>query len=63
LKDSDIPHCTKFQQLIIDAWDKYFAAIKLELAISTAQGQILFTSDVWSDSKLPSFLAVTEHWI
>ncbi|KAG2134743.1 hypothetical protein BD769DRAFT_1665205 [Suillus cothurnatus] len=61
LKDSHISHRTKFWQLIIDAWDEYFTAIKLDLA--AAQGQISFTSDIWSNAKLRPFLAVTAHWI
>jgi hypothetical protein len=77
LKDSHISHRTKFWQLIIDAWDEYFTAIKLDLAVSVwlpivysiliclqaAQGQISFTSDIWSNAKLRPFLAVTAHWI
>ncbi|KAG2062389.1 hypothetical protein BDR06DRAFT_1016327 [Suillus hirtellus] len=33
LKDSDILHHSKLQQLIIDAWNEYFAAIKLDLTL------------------------------
>ncbi|KAG2132119.1 uncharacterized protein EDB93DRAFT_1255305 [Suillus bovinus] len=61
LKESDIPHRSKFWQLIIEAWNEYFTAIKLDLA--TAQGRISFTSDIWSDSKLHPFLALIAHWI
>ncbi|KAG2045865.1 hypothetical protein BDR06DRAFT_1015234 [Suillus hirtellus] len=36
IKDSDIPHSIKFWQIIINAWDEYFTAIKCDLA--AAQG-------------------------
>jgi hypothetical protein len=31
--------------------------------LQAAQGQISFTFDIWSDSQLCPFLAVTAHWI
>ncbi|KAG1731313.1 uncharacterized protein EDB91DRAFT_1252174 [Suillus paluster] len=43
LNDSDICHRTKLWELILDAFDDYFEALKSDLA--KAQGKILFTSD------------------
>ncbi|KIM74583.1 hypothetical protein PILCRDRAFT_56406, partial [Piloderma croceum F 1598] len=46
---------------IIVAWKDYFATLKLELA--AAAGKISFTGDLWSDSNLRPFLALTAHWL
>lgn len=77
LQDTDIFHRTKIRELILQAFDEYFAVLKLDLAVSvqlsripqisdifqTAQGKVSFTSDMWSNSKLRPFMAVTAHWI
>lgn len=34
LKDSDIPHPSKLRELICQAWQEYFVALKKELAVS-----------------------------
>ncbi|KIM61339.1 hypothetical protein SCLCIDRAFT_122302 [Scleroderma citrinum Foug A] len=61
LKDSDIPHCTKMRELVLQAWRDYFAALKANLKKAT--GEISFTSDLWSADNLDSYLAMTAHWI
>ncbi|KAG2064774.1 hypothetical protein BDR04DRAFT_1034463, partial [Suillus decipiens] len=48
-------------ELVIDAFHEYFNALKKDLA--AALGKVLFTSDLWSDSNLCPFMAVTTHWI
>ncbi|KAH7903782.1 hypothetical protein BJ138DRAFT_987404, partial [Hygrophoropsis aurantiaca] len=61
LRNSDIPHRTKLRELILDAWRKYFTALKRDLA--NAAGRVSFTTDIWSDDNLRPFLAMTAHWI
>ena len=34
LKDSDIPHRTKTQELVLQAWRDYFVALKADLKVS-----------------------------
>jgi hypothetical protein len=78
LRERDIPHRTKIREAIIVAWKDYFATLKLELAVSAAifsstiladkhlqaaAGKISFTGDLWSDSNLRPFLALTAHWL
>jgi hypothetical protein len=77
LDDTDIFHRTKARELIIDAFHEYFNALKRDLAVGqplsgairnisflqAAQGKVSFTSDLWSDSNLRPFMALTAHWI
>ncbi|KAG1717414.1 uncharacterized protein EDB91DRAFT_1259774 [Suillus paluster] len=51
LNDSDICHCTKFREFILEAFNEYFEVLKRDLAM--AQGKISFMSDLWLDSNLP----------
>ena len=39
--------------------DAYDALVK---EIEGSLGRVSFTSDIWSDSQLASFLAMTAHW-
>ncbi|KIK41147.1 hypothetical protein CY34DRAFT_85941, partial [Suillus luteus UH-Slu-Lm8-n1] len=48
-------------ELVIDAFHEHFNALKRDLA--AALGKVSFTSDLWSDSNLCPFMAVTAHWI
>lgn len=36
LKDSQIPHRTKIREEIISAWQKYFAVLQTDLAVSVS---------------------------
>lgn len=77
LNDTDIFHRTKAHELIIDTFHEYFNALKRDLAVGlplsrapqnisylqAAQGKVSFTSDLWSDSNLRPFMALTAHWI
>ncbi|KIK31617.1 hypothetical protein CY34DRAFT_46812, partial [Suillus luteus UH-Slu-Lm8-n1] len=45
LQDTDIFHRTKIRELILQAFDEYFGALKRDLA--GALGKISFTSDLW----------------
>ncbi|KAF9220829.1 hypothetical protein BS17DRAFT_644254, partial [Gyrodon lividus] len=59
--DSEIPHCTKTHELILDNFRTMFAALQAEL--SMVMGEISFTDDIWSSESLNPYLAVTAHWI
>ncbi|KAG2063795.1 hypothetical protein BDR04DRAFT_953576, partial [Suillus decipiens] len=61
VNETDIYHCTKICELIINTFHEYFNALKKDL--TAAQGKVSFTSDLWSDSNLCPFMAVTAHWI
>ncbi|KAG2337292.1 hypothetical protein BDR05DRAFT_835904, partial [Suillus weaverae] len=61
VNETDIFHCTKIHELVINAFHEYFNALKKDLA--AAQGKVSFTSDLWSDSNLCPFMALTAHWI
>jgi hypothetical protein len=76
LQDTNIFHRTKIRELILQAFNKYFAVLKQDLAVTAqllkvpqtyifqaAQGKVSFTSDMWSNHKLCPFMAVTAHWI
>jgi hypothetical protein len=64
------------RELMLQAFDEYFAVLKQDLAVSAqllrvpqtyipqaARGKVSFTSDMWSTHKLHLFMAVTAHWI
>ncbi|KIM66050.1 hypothetical protein SCLCIDRAFT_36805, partial [Scleroderma citrinum Foug A] len=48
-------------ELVIKAWRQYFIVLKQDLA--RAEGDISFTSDLWTDENLRPFIAITTHWI
>ena len=66
-------------ELVIKAWRHYFLILKDDLAVrdptancvfvmltpfqQKAQGNISFTSDIWTDKNLRRFLALTAHWV
>jgi hypothetical protein len=66
------------RELIVNAWKHYFQALKADLVvplsimikllhtnslIQKAAGEILVTTDIWSDQNRQSYLAMTAHWI
>ncbi|KAG8960298.1 hypothetical protein FRC05_006982, partial [Tulasnella sp. 425] len=60
LADDDIPHRTKVTSLIKSA-----AALEqqhMRKEMQNSEGRISFTSDLWSDPSLTSFMAVTAHY-
>jgi len=60
VKDSDFPHRTAFTDRIYRQYlDAYNALVK---EIEGSLGRVSFTSDIWSDPQLASFLAMTAHW-
>ncbi|KIK12108.1 hypothetical protein PISMIDRAFT_49361, partial [Pisolithus microcarpus 441] len=60
LRDTDIPHCTKTRELILQRWRERFMQLRVELKV--AVGAISFTADVWSAEKLDSYFAMMAHW-
>ncbi|KAI9429826.1 hypothetical protein BJY52DRAFT_1200381 [Lactarius psammicola] len=61
LINTDIPRHDKMREVIISLWQKLFKTLKLNLSHSS--GQISFTSNVWSNTNLAAYLALTAHWI
>ncbi|CAE7226610.1 unnamed protein product [Rhizoctonia solani] len=56
LRDSDIPHRTKLTTITAELYEAEMTRIKHEL--NKALGFVSVTSDLWSDGKLHSFMAV-----
>ncbi|KAF7358289.1 putative AC transposase [Mycena venus] len=61
LAEKDIPHRTKLTKLVVEAWVKYYAELKVTL--NAAIGKISFTADIWSSKGLHPYLAITAHWL
>ncbi|KAF9510406.1 hypothetical protein BS47DRAFT_1300302 [Hydnum rufescens UP504] len=61
LTNDDIPGRTKIRSSILKMWQTEFLKLKSELEGSL--GKVSFTADIWSDSRLRPFLAITAHWI
>ncbi|CAE6344915.1 unnamed protein product [Rhizoctonia solani] len=61
LRDSDIPHRTKLTTVTTELYEAEMTRIKNEL--NKTLGFVSVTSDLWSDEKLRSFMAVTVHYI
>jgi len=61
LTDKDIPHCTKITTLILDTYKKEMEQTKEEM--KRAEGRISFTTDLWSDPNLDSYMAITAHYM
>ncbi|KAF4617427.1 hypothetical protein D9613_006423 [Agrocybe pediades] len=61
LTDRDIPHRTKLTQLIFESYHREWK--KLVSDLQNSEGRISFTSDLWSDPNLRSFMAVTAHFL
>ncbi|THV02522.1 hypothetical protein K435DRAFT_594680, partial [Dendrothele bispora CBS 962.96] len=59
--DSDIPHRTKLTELIKEASIREKESIAKELQNSA--GRISFTSDMWSNTTLKGFMAITAHYM
>ncbi|KAJ7159172.1 hypothetical protein C8R43DRAFT_819869, partial [Mycena crocata] len=58
--DSDLPHRTALTDLIFAEYGEAYKQLVAEL--KTAYGRISFTSDIWSDPNLRSFLGLTAHF-
>lgn len=79
LEDDDIPHRTKLKNRIMEVWNTHIKALSSQMKVlrisykcidysdatvlQDALGKISFTSDLWSDTNLSPFMAVTAHWI
>ncbi|KAF8833124.1 hypothetical protein BDN67DRAFT_859737, partial [Paxillus ammoniavirescens] len=61
LREKDIPHCTTIRTWVMEIFEEYLD--QLADAIQGSLGKISFTTDVWSDTNLVPFMAVTAHWI
>lgn len=61
IEDKDLPHRTKMTEMIHEAYRKRVQATVDELKDS--EGRISFTTDLWSDPILDSYMAVTAHYL
>jgi hypothetical protein len=61
LTDKDIPHRTTIQNRIIRRYKQDRLVLKQKLKES--MGRVSITSDLWSNSSMRSFMAITLHWI
>ena len=60
VSDKDLPHRTSLTNLIYEQYLKDHCKLKLD--IEGSLGRVSFTSDIWSDPNLTSFLAMTAHF-
>ncbi|PBK90596.1 hypothetical protein ARMGADRAFT_871755, partial [Armillaria gallica] len=60
LTDNDIPHQTQLRECIMETWQEYLQQISKDML--GALGKISFTCDLWTNSNLVPFMAVTAHW-
>ncbi|KAI0070341.1 hypothetical protein K474DRAFT_1576559, partial [Panus rudis PR-1116 ss-1] len=60
LTDRDLPHRTTLRKLVIKMADEYFN--RMVQCLATSLGRLHFTADVWSNSRLRGFMAVTVHY-
>ena len=61
LEVKDLPHCTKMTKMVLDEFKKEWR--KFAEDMKKAEGRILYTTDLWSDLNLDSFMAITAHYI
>jgi hypothetical protein len=60
ISDKDLPHQTSLTNMIYREHVEDYR--KLICEIKSALGRVSFTSDIWSDPNLTSFLAITCHF-
>ncbi|KIK77198.1 hypothetical protein PAXRUDRAFT_64421, partial [Paxillus rubicundulus Ve08.2h10] len=60
LQESDIPHQRKLTELIEEQYKIKYAAMLME--IQNSLGRVSFTSDLWSNQTIKSFMAITAHY-
>ncbi|KAJ3752489.1 hypothetical protein EV360DRAFT_11628, partial [Lentinula raphanica] len=61
LRERDIPHRTRLRELILERYKCHWKEITSEM--KAALGRISFTSDMWSNSVLKGFMAITAHYM
>ncbi|KAF8982902.1 hypothetical protein BDQ17DRAFT_1209753, partial [Cyathus striatus] len=61
ITDEQLPHRTKLTQDILLEHKKMF--MKLQNDMKDALGCISFTTNLWSDPILRSFMAITAHFL
>ncbi|KAF5343710.1 hypothetical protein D9758_016511 [Tetrapyrgos nigripes] len=61
LEDSDIPRRHEIRRRILELWEEHLDNLTAEF--ENALSKISFTSDMWTNSNMTPFLAVTAHWI
>ncbi|THU81209.1 hypothetical protein K435DRAFT_571582, partial [Dendrothele bispora CBS 962.96] len=61
LDPDDIPHRTRFLELIFAQFEGCFKNIRDEM--NRSRGRISFTSDMWSRGNLQGYMAITAHYM
>ena len=61
IEEKDLPHRTKMTSLILDEFKK--ERNKFAQDMRKAEGRISYTTDLWSDPNLDSFMAITAHYM
>ncbi|KAF9559699.1 hypothetical protein CPC08DRAFT_595104, partial [Agrocybe pediades] len=61
LEDKDIPRRKKLTWIVFESYNREWK--KLVAGLQDSEGRISFTSDLWSDINLRSFMAVTAHYL
>ncbi|KAH9160557.1 hypothetical protein EDB89DRAFT_1804936, partial [Lactarius sanguifluus] len=57
INEKDLPHRTKLTELVFAAYEQEHQHLKKSL------GRVSFSSDLWSDPNLVSFMALTSHFL
>lgn len=61
LEDKDLPHPTKMTKTILEEFKKERKSLAEDM--QNTEGRISFTTDLWSDPNLDSYMAVTAHYM
>ncbi|KAH9027348.1 hypothetical protein EDB84DRAFT_1272704 [Lactarius hengduanensis] len=61
ISDKDLPHCTKLTELVFAAYEEEHQHLKV--CYQKSLSRVSFSSDLWSDPNLVSFMALTSHFL
>ena len=63
IEEKNLPHRTKMMNLIL-TWDEFKKEQNtFAQDMRKSEGRISYTTDLWSDPNLDSFMAVTAHYM
>ncbi|KAJ6462091.1 hypothetical protein C8R45DRAFT_770557, partial [Mycena sanguinolenta] len=60
VSDGDLPHRTALTDMLFEQYGEAYESLVAEM--KRAYGRISFTSDIWTDPNLRSFLGLTAHF-
>ncbi|KAF8473053.1 hypothetical protein DFH94DRAFT_617667, partial [Russula ochroleuca] len=61
ISNEDLPHRTKVTKLIFAAYEQEHEHLKMHY--QKALGRVSFSSDLWSNPNLVSFMALSSHFL